>query len=530
MRLEYYPYSAVSQLSKRDVKFQMEPDLFNDFIGLPFDIDSFAAKISERRSFPIDRDLLSSVILEQYKSAGVENIPNSQIEALAQENTYTVVTAHQPSLLTGPLYFIHKIISVINLAERLNAKYEEHIVPVFIIGSEDHDFEEVNHFSLFGKQMVWENAEGGAVGRMSTESLMPLLDEVYQILGDSDNAKAIANLIATSFSDVESYNQAVFRLVHQLFHQYNIVLLVTDDRRLKASFGELIKKEVFERPSQNLILKAQGKLANLGIKGQAHAREINFFYLQEGRRDRIEFDGQEYIVLGTELSFSEQELSDEIESYPERFSPNVVMRPVYQEFVLPNLAYLGGGGEIAYWTERKKQFAVFETSFPILIRRNSVLWISGGDLKQLKKYGIEGQQVFDSDEEWVQDFIRSSTTSELEFSAEYDKFQDAYEMLAAKAKTVDPNLAKSIQASGVKAFKSFEQLSSRLLRTEKEKHETDVKKIRKLHNRLFPGGSLQERKDNFIPFYLKYGENFISTLKSSLDPFNPGFLVIVDEN
>ncbi len=530
MKLSYYPFTEVPYLSKRDTAFQTEAHQFRAFLGLPFELNSFKKKIEERKRFPIDRDLLTDVLHSQYKAAGIQDPPSSKINLLKDDNTFTVITAHQPSLLTGPLYFIYKIISVINLAERLTEAFPEfNVLPVFIIGSEDHDFEEVNHFKIFNKKIEWNEESQGPVGRMKTESLLPILDQVYEILGNSENAQKMVEIISASFEEVEHYNDAVFRMVHELFKKYDLITLVTDDKRLKTKFIPSIKEEIFEQRSKPIVEEAQSKLEQIGFKSQAFARPINFFYLQDGRRDRIEKEGDHYIVRDTQLKFSKDELELEIDSNPENFSPNVIMRPIYQEIILPNLAYLGGGGEIAYWTERKKQFEAFNISFPILIRRNSVMWITKGDAKNLEKYKIDANRLFEHEDSWVRDYVKENASAELDFKAEYDQFNAAYESLAAKAQMIDASLSKSIKANQVKQFKAFEQLSSRLVRTEKEKHERDINKIRKLHAKLFPGGGLQERKDNFLELYLKYGDEFFDVLKESLDPFNQAFVVISDE-
>ena len=527
MKVDFYPFPDVKYLSKRDVLFQSEPQSFKKFLSHPFHIDSFKSKIEERRDFPVERELLVSVIKEQYAQAGISDIPVENIDLLSLENTFTVITAHQPSLLTGPLYFVYKILSVINLAEQLSEKHvQENIVPVFIIGSEDHDFDEVNHLTLFGKKIAWESNQTGPVGRMKTEGLDEVLEEVYSILGESDNAIKLKLTIEKAFKGAETYNIGVFRMVHELFKKYNLVILVTDHKDLKKSFVPHIKKEIFEHISQDLIVQTQNELEELHLKSQAHAREINFFYLQEGRRDRIVLEDDKYAINDTDLTFSKEDLEIEIENYPERFSPNVVMRPIYQEFILPNLAYLGGGGEIAYWTERKRQFEALEVSFPILVRRNSLMFIGQSEAKQLQEFEIDQSILFDDVEEWLKHFLKSHSSAELEFTEEFENFHQAYEKLAFKAEKIDHTLAQAILANQAKQFKIFEQLSGRLLRSEKDKHDREVKKIRKLHHKLFPGGGLQERKDNFIPFYLKYGDTYFDLLKKNLDPFNHSFVVI----
>lgn len=531
MKIENFPYTDVPNLSSRDILFQTQQDKFLPYLQYPFTKEGFAEKIKERKTFPVNRKVLVDSILKHYENAGISDYPKEEIELLLKDNTFTVVTAHQPSLLTGPLYFIYKIISVINLAESLDSEYDDvKILPVFIVGSEDHDFDEINHLNLFSKKVVWENEEGGPVGRMSTDSLMPVLEEVYDILGNSENAEALKSIIGSSFKDVDNYNTGVLRLVHQLFIKYRLICLVADDKDLKAQFIPHIKKEIFEKPSQDLIQQTQEKLnKDLDVKSQAFAREINFFYLQPGRRDRIELNNGKYHVLDTDITFTKEELEEEIDQHPERFSPNVVMRPIYQETILPNLAYLGGGGEIAYWTERKTQFKTFGVSFPILVRRNSVLWLSKGDVKQLKQYGVEGKQIFDTDDDWIRRFLKENASASLEFSQEFDLFHKAYEMLEEKAEIVDKSLSQAVKGTHVKQFKIFEQLSGRLLRAEKDRNDKDVQKIKKLKDKLFPNFGLQERTDNFMSLYLKNGEEFFDMLKDYLDPFNPNFIIIYEE-
>ena len=531
MKLDLMDFNKISYLSDRDIAFQTNPQKFADFLSVSFSKEGFKQKIEQRKKYPINRSLLTDVIKKRYAQAGIDDLPISQIEALQNENTFTVITAHQPSLLTGPLYFIYKILSVINLAEQLSAENEDYkILPVFILGSEDHDFEEINHLQLFGNKIEWESDQGGSVGKMNTETLDPVLEKVYEIIGSSENAESLKTILKSSFKDASNYNTAVLRMVHELFKKYNLLIVLTDDVALKSSFKKHIENEILNQPSQELIQKEQDKLEKIGFKPQAHAREINFFYLQDGRRDRIVKDGDEYKINGTTLSFTETEIKDEINSHPERFSPNVVMRPIYQEHVLPNLAYLGGGGEIAYWTERKTQFEHFETSFPILIRRNSVLWINNGDKKLLDKYNISIEDIFGDEEELVKTYVKSQSSEELEFTSEFELFNQAFDSLASKAKNIDSSLASSIDATKTKQFKSFEQLSSRLIRAEKDKYERDISKIRKLKNRLFPNNSLQERKDNFIPFYLKHGESYFDIIKENLDPFDQSFVIISEES
>jgi bacillithiol biosynthesis cysteine-adding enzyme BshC len=250
--------------------------------------------------------------------------------------------------------------------------------------------------------------------------------------------------------------------------------------------------------------------------------------LQPGIRARIVREGERFNILGTGLSFTETEMEAELQAYPERFSPNVVLRPLYQETILPNLAYIGGGGEIAYWLERKAQFEHFNVNFPMLVRRNSVLWIDRGTSQKLERLGIAFQQLFQDTDLLVRQFIEAQSETALDLQAEIQELASLFERVREKAVPVDPTLEKAVMAESVKQIKVLEQLESRLMRAEKQKHETSVNQIRALREKLFPGNGLQERQDNFLNFYQKYGETFFHVLKNHLHPLENGFLVIED--
>ncbi|MEL6868025.1 MAG: bacillithiol biosynthesis cysteine-adding enzyme BshC, partial [Bacteroidota bacterium] len=480
--------------------------------------------------FKINRPVLVDTLKRQYATLTDADLVVEQIDSLLADNTFTVTTAHQPSLFTGPLYFVYKIISTIVLAEQLRAKYpEQQFVPVFVIGGEDHDFEEVNHLHLFNKTISWESGESGAVGQMNTESLQPVLAELKDLLGNSESAEKVYQLIHASHTQHSQYGKAVQAMVHELFHRFGLVVLNMNDRALKQLFVPLIKEEVLRRRSKALVEKMAASLESLGFGQQATAREINFFYLKDQLRSRIVFEEGQYQVLDTPIRFSEAQMIQEIEQYPERFSPNVIMRPLYQELILPNLAYIGGGGELAYWMERPDQFAAFGLNFPMLIRRNSVMWLDKNTVKKLKKLKFDLSEIFEDTEVLVKRLVNRKATNSLSLAAEKKALNALFEGVIQKTRQIDPTLVKTAAAEQSKQIKSLEQLEGRLIRAEKQKHEVAIKQLRNLKEKLFPSNGLQERHDNFLSLYLKYGDAFFDTLKKHLNPLEKGFIVIVDE-
>jgi bacillithiol biosynthesis cysteine-adding enzyme BshC len=401
---------------------------------------------------------------------------------------------------------------------------------VFVNGGEDHDFEEVNHANIFGKKITWDAPDvGGSVGAMSTASLPAALELLKGLLGQSEHAQEIFTTINAAYSNHELYGSAANDLVNQLFGRYGLVTINMNVPELKRLFIPIIREEIFSQPSQPLIEATQRQLVEAGFSSQAHAREINLFYLQPGRRDRIVKNGAGFEVLDTDLKFSPTAMEEELTSHPERFSPNVALRPLFQELILPNLAYVGGGGEIAYWLERKSQFAHFNINFPMLIRRNSVLWVDKAASSRLDKLGLSISELFQETEALIRHFVEKNTDNDLSLELEKMALQSLFDSIQQKALQVDPTLEKTVAAEAVKQLKIVEQLEGRLMRAEKQKQETTINQIRNLKEKFFPNNGLQERVDNFLNLYTKYGATLFDVLKENLDPLVSGMVIVEDK-
>jgi bacillithiol biosynthesis cysteine-adding enzyme BshC len=320
----------------------------------------------------------------------------------------------------------------------------------------------------------------------------------------------------------------MFAFTNEVFKQYGLVVISPNHAKLKQLFIPIIKDEVLNEASKNLVENEIAEKEKAGFKGQAFVREINAFYLMSNLRERIVFENNKYKVLNTNYEFTKTEMIAEIENHPERFSPNVVLRPVYQEVILPNLAYIGGGGELSYWTERQPQFEYFKVPFPMLIRRNSVLWIDKSNAKKLSKLGLTIDDLFGEIETLIKRYVRENTDEELSLKDAKVAVNAVFEKILIKATTIDTTLKKTVLGEQTKQINAIENLESRLLKAEKRNHDVAVNQIRNLKDKLFPNDGLQERYDNFLPFYLKYGDAFIQTLKDNLDTLKTEFTVIFE--
>ncbi len=451
------------------------------------------------------------------------------IEALSSKHTFTIVTAHQPSLFGGPLYYIFKICSVINLCKQLNKHYDDyHFVPTFISGGEDHDFDEIDHMHLYNKTVKWNRDASGPVGRLDLEGLDIAIEDLAGIIGTSLHAIEMIELLKSCKNGAKTYGDFVFRFVNKLFGKYGLIVLDMDNVAYKKQFSEVLKRELLEGISKPYVVKTQEKLLKNRFKAQAFPREINLFYLGAGGRQRIEKKQNGFYILKTDLVFTEAEIIEELENHPENFSPNVIMRPLYQESIVPNLAYIGGGGEIAYWLERKSQFKAFGVFYPMLIRRNSAMILNKGDVKIMDKLNLSIEDVFKEEQELISAFVAKQSPVNLSLTDEKNSLKTTFNSIATKSKEVDPTLEKSVLAEMSKLLKNVNNMESRMERAVKAREDINVKKINKLKQKLFPNNGLQERFANFLPHYISIGPDFFDVLIENLNPMDRKFVVLSD--
>ena len=527
IKIDRLNFEVIPQLSAFDKAFQAEdPRLYAFIEDLPR-IDSFGDAIARKSVSYHHRTLLYNTLCKQYSGIDCSEKTSENLQAIATEKGFTVTTAHQPSLFTGPLYFVYKIASIIHLADSLKKHYPENdFVPLYWMGSEDHDFEELNHLNLFGKKLSWNDYQGGAFGHYNSDSLGPIIEELKEILGEGDNAAQLINIIEDCFKSGLNYQESMFRFIHRLFDRFGLVILIPDAAELKKAAFDIFKDDLIEHSSKKLVSETAEKLIEAGFSNQAYARNINLFYLMPGKRERIEKTEDGYKVLNSDLHFSESEMLEALKLHPERFSPNVILRPLYQELILPNLAYIGGAGELAYWVERKSQFNFYKVPFPILIRRNSLQWIDKNSAEKMNKLGLEIRDIFQDSELLIKTYIAKNSSEILNFDEEKSAIEDIFIKMSDKIKRIDASLLGSLAANEAQLFNALEKLESKMLKSEKQRQETALNQIKKLQEKLGLPDGLQERKENFMSLYLKFGDRFFDFLVENLNPLEKDFLVI----
>lgn len=478
----------------------------------------------------VDRNLLVEELIKQNSSISISDLTKQNIELLRSNNTFTVTTGHQLCLFTGPLFFIYKILTVINFCEELNKKHaDKNFVPVYWMANEDHDFEEVNHAYLFGKKLAWQTEQKGKVGDFKLNEIAPALEELKTILGTSDRAVELYTKIE-SFYKSSNLATATRLLVNELFGNYGLVILDADNKELKKQFITEFKKDIFENTAIKTVSETNNYLTENGYSVQVNPREINVFYTDTNLRERIELRGDKYCVNNTSIEFSKTELEQKLESETEIFSPNVILRPMYQQKIMPNIAYVGGPGEIVYWLQYKKMFEAFDLPYPLLQPRNFAMVIDKGSQGKLQKLNFEFLDLFESIETLTKKLI-SSEAEEIELSAEKNELNTLFEKIKTTAGQIDKTLEGTVAAELQKTLKGIEMIEQKIIRSIKAKNETAINQIKTLKNKFFPENNIQERHDNLSSFYLN-NKDFIEDIKTAFaknEVSNLAYLLLLEE-
>jgi bacillithiol biosynthesis cysteine-adding enzyme BshC len=492
-------------------------------------LEGFKEQIDEKSaSFDhSQRATLVKVLRAQYANIETSVSTEEHIAALAENTTFTITTGHQLNLFTGPLYFLYKIISVVNLAKSLAEQYPNYkFVPVYWMASEDHDFEEISYFNFRGKKLRWNKEASGAVGRLSTEGLQDLFDVFSAELGTSPNAETIKNLFQEAYLRQYNLADATRVLANTLFKEQGLVIIDADDPDLKRAFMPYVKNDLFQNLTFESVTKTNASLEDGGYKVQVNPRKINLFYLQEQLRERLVYDSGGFKVNNTQISFTEESLKQDMEAHPERYSPNVLMRPLYQEVILPNLCYVGGAGELAYWLQLKESFSAQNVSFPMLLLRDSVLVKSEKQAKKQQKLDISNADLFLSKNDFINKYVRRISNISIDFSNQKDQLVTQFEELYTLAEQTDKSFLGAVKAQEVKQIKGLEHLEKRLLKAQKKVLADKIQRSTDLKSDLFPNDGLQERQLNFSELYLEYGEGLIPSLTESLDVLNQEFKIL----
>lgn len=522
-------YITTGYFSKIVSDYLTQSPELRPFYQYPPDLEGIQEAIKARQQFMQDRSLLVAALQQQYKGVAIADAVQQNILSLQQENTFTVTTAHQPAIFTGHLYFIYKIIHTIKLAHRLKQDLPQyHFVPVFWVGSEDADLDELGNIWLSGDKLVWDTKQTGAVGRMNTKGLDPILHRIEGELSVQPFGPQLVQLLKDCYLHSADVQTATFKLLHALFAEYGLITILPDQADLKRAMAPVFRDDLLHQKPSAIVTNTIEKLQE-HYKVQANPRSINLFYLHDGIRELIELNNGRYEVRNTKTSFSQEEILAELEAHPDRFSPNVILRGIYQETILPNLAFIGGGGETAYWLELKDLFTHYNVPFPILLLRNSFLIVEQKWLEKITRLGFEPKDFFQNEQQLLTALVSRHSNGHLKIGNELEAATQLYQRLREKAGLIDDTLLPHIEALEARTVKPLQELEKKMVRAEKRKYENEQQQIEQVKAGLFPTGGLQERIENFMPYYAKWGRAFIECLYKSSLTLEQEFVIIQEK-
>lgn len=344
-----------------------------------------------------NRSVLVKSLLEQYKA--VDGFEGSKVQEnilkLGQPNVFTVTTGQQLHPFLGPQMVFNKIEAAISVAQEYTNSSDVEVVPVFWMASEDHDFEEIKKIQFFGKEFVWETEQKGAVGRMKMDGLLLVIDEMIEEFQRDQKVVDYLQGFREIYAKHSTYAEATRELAFSLFEKEGLIAIDGDDESLKRMFAPYLSKEIQGNYAYEELKRTTDALKELGYKTILNPMQENLFLLEDGSREKLS--------KSMESSFAE---------FPEKLSPNVVLRPLYQEVILPNIAYFAGPSELCYWLQLKGVFDAHEVNYPVVLPRKFTLAMKKKDVSAILGIGMELEKLYEPEKK-VKNFVLESGSQEF---------------------------------------------------------------------------------------------------------------------
>jgi len=503
------------QFSRLATKLTYQQEDLAELLTASFSLENLGKQMQRKQAnYSIhNRQVLVRELKKQYTNLVEESPVARNIHKLESPNTFTITTGHQLNIGTGPAYVIYKIIHTIRLAEELKKTYPTFdFVPVFWLATEDHDIEEVNHTTIFGKKISWNENQGGAVGKYNLYHWEEMKAEIAAFFQNNPESEIHQLLQKYTGKDVADATQ---QLYHALFENEGVIVLEPNVPGLKALFLETMQREVQTPFVEDCVHTSNLKIEELGFTPQAFARPINLFRLSEGKRERL-------------LEVNNLDAIKEMQAFPDHFSPNVLLRPAFQETILPNLVYVGGGGEISYWIQQKGIFEAIGLEFPLLSVRNSIQIVEASQLKKWEKLGFSWEDIFTPLQELQRQYIQENSGEALNFNQLDKALETLNNVLRDHASLLDQNMEKYVDAEATKITKQLEMIKAKFIKQRKSQLDLVMKQLEDLKGKMLPNNALQERTESFFSF-CKDGhvQSKIKLLKSAMDPFENDLIVLL---
>lgn len=515
-----FQLSELKHLSSTTKAFIQHDSNLVDIIGAQSPLLSIEKALESKANFSIQtRKSLVESLQTQYKNILLSNEMQSQVESninlLLESNTYTITTGQQLHVFVGPSFVIYKILAIVKLAEEMKLKHpDKNFIPVYWMASEDHDFEEIKNTTLFNQSFEWETNQNGACGRFHVKEVGHIIQNIRASFQLNEKNIELLNFFDKVYSESENLSDATRRIINYLFGIYGVICIDGDSKQLKSEIIQLIKTDIFDHSNYENFNSTNSKLEKANYKIQLSGREINFFYLDENGRNRIIEENGNFKILNTNKVFSKNELENDIENNPEKYSPNAMLRPLYQESILPNISYLGGNAEINYWIQICNLFEINKINAPSIFLRPSVWIIPIKIDKWLQKQGINILNLL----------ISQKSKDLLDFLVKdkigVDHLIEAFKILKLEIQNTVAQANTKELSNLVEAGKNYEKLlkniDKQIVQTEKEKLNESYNKLEEIFHNYLDINKMQERKIDSLEMLIKH-DNVVFTLKNNLE-------------
>ncbi len=488
-------------------------DLIADFPSL----NALKKKINHKTFCDQKRQRLYLSLRKQY--ALCDLTPPKSLELLKNSNTFTICSGHQLCVALGPLYMIYKIVSSIALCEKLKEEFpEKNIVPVFWMASEDHDRDEIQSVYFNGQYFKWNTQQEGAVGRFNLNDINPFITQITENISGQPFAEDLKKLLTKAYRKENNLSQATRTILHELFASYGLLCLDADDHTLKDSFCSIIQDELTSNKSQEYLQKSITLFENQGYKAQIQKKDTGFFILQKNKRLRLDRENQDFKIKGQPGIFSLSEIIKQSQKNPEIFSPNVSLRPLYQEFLLPNIATFCGPSELSYWLLLKPVFDAHKVDFPLLMARDSFLMLRPKTISKIKKNTLNIPDLFQDKDVVINALLKQKP--KLNIQKDKDALHLKFNTLLSSLKKNYQGFEQFSQAEKKKFANQLNYIEKKIEKAHRNIHRQHIEQIDSVYHEVFPNGVFQERIQNFIPYYALYGDAFIKHLVASAAPLS----------
>ncbi len=490
-------------------------------------------EVAGHEDYPVEwRNQLADVILKQYASSNKTLDTNSlvfqNIQNLRKSTTVTVCTGQQIHIFLGPLFVIYKIMSCLAHAKEIKKAHPDfEVVPIFWMATEDHDFEEISSVKLYNQTYTWDNNKGGAVGRLDPKSLLPLVEEISQRIDDTPENSKFMQICRTAYSENSTFSLATRSIIHEMFGHTGLVILDPDDAILKQKFRKDIETDILHNACEDHLKEGISQMKKVGFKAPINTRPINHFHLSDGQRLRVETkDREDYSLVNGNSRYTRNEISQLIEDSPERFSPNALLRPLYQQRILPNIAYIAGGSEFIYWLELKHLFKESRAFFPKLFIRKSVFFVGSSMNKKLKDVGLNVDDLFTSEKAYVKrvvDIARSSDEGLSDVAAELKiLFEDL-----SNLEENNPKFKLNNQFRKAKRV-VLNELENAINSWQNDTVESDksLSSLVKIKSKIYDPNFVQERNEFIINRLLDCHEAATESHFDTISYFDPKYIIV----